>query len=57
MRASIATCCRSIRYLWVLLALTALPAMADTLWIYVSNSAGDSIHVIDRATHKVVQVI
>jgi YVTN family beta-propeller protein len=41
----------------LLLALTALPVSADTVRIYVTNSAGDSIHVIDPATNKVVQVI
>ena len=41
-----------------LLALTALPAAAaDTALIYVTNSAGDSVDVIDAATNKVVQVI
>src|SRR5262245_47515556 len=33
------------------------PAVADTVRVYVTNSAGDSIHVIDPATNKVVQVI
>lgn len=40
-----------------LAALTPLPSWADTVRIYVTNSAGDSIHVIDPATNKVVQVI
>ncbi len=39
------------------LALTTLPAAAETVRIYVTNSAGDSVHVIDPATQKVVQVI
>ena len=39
-----------------LLAL-ALPAAAQNVRIYVTNSAGDKVHVIDPATHKVVQVI
>ena len=39
------------------LTLIALPAAAETARIYVTNSAGDSIHVIDPATQKVVQVI
>jgi YVTN family beta-propeller protein len=38
-------------------ALIALPAAAETVRIYVTNSAGDSVHVIDPATQKVVQVI
>jgi YVTN family beta-propeller protein len=41
----------------VVIALGAWPASADTVRIYVTNSAGDSIHVIDPATNKVVQVI
>ena len=32
-------------------------ARADTVRIYVTNSAGDSIHVIDPSTNKVVQEI
>jgi YVTN family beta-propeller protein len=44
------------RLLAVTLALAPLPALATTL-IYVTNSAGDSVHVIDAATNKVVQVI
>src|SRR6267142_501113 len=47
----------SIRYLPVLLALAALPLRAETVRVYVTNSAGDNIHVIDPATNKVVQVI
>src|SRR6266849_3896034 len=38
-------------------ALAPWPAGADTVRVYVTNSAGDSIHVIDPATNKVVQVI
>jgi YVTN family beta-propeller protein len=44
-------------YLGLLLALAALPASAETVRVYVTNSAGDSVHVIDSATNKVVQVI
>src|SRR6266851_4856567 len=33
------------------------PSSAATAWIYVTNSAGDTIDVIDHATNKVVQVI
>src|SRR5947208_6665560 len=45
-----------------ILALAALGLVAETTWaqtarIYVTNSAGDNIHVIDPATNKVVQVI
>jgi YVTN family beta-propeller protein len=46
-----------LKYLGLLLALAALPASASTVRIYVTDSAGDSIHVIDPATNKVVQVI
>jgi YVTN family beta-propeller protein len=42
---------------FVLLASAALPASAQSSLIYVTNSAGDSIHVIDPATQKVVQEI
>ncbi len=37
--------------------LLALPAAAQTARVYVTNSAGDSIHVIDPASNKVVQII
>src|SRR3954471_6391438 len=44
------------------LGLAALGLVAETAWaqtarIYVTNSAGDNIHVIDPATNKVIQVI
>src|SRR5262245_23617855 len=39
------------------LLLAGGPATADTVRVYVTNSAGDSIHVVDPATNKVVQVI
>jgi YVTN family beta-propeller protein len=41
----------------LVLTLAAFPASAQTVRIYVTNSAGDSVHVIDPATNKVVQVI
>src|SRR4051812_45485016 len=41
----------------ILLALLTLPAAAQTARVYVTNSAGDNIHVIDPATNKVVPVI
>jgi len=41
----------------LLLGIAAQPVAADTVRVYVTNSAGDSIHVIDAATNKVVQVI
>jgi YVTN family beta-propeller protein len=39
------------------LALAPLPASASTVRIYITNAAGDSIHVIDPVTNKVVQEI
>ena len=39
------------------LSLPAMSARAETVRIYITNSAGDSIHVIDPATNKVVQEI
>jgi YVTN family beta-propeller protein len=41
----------------LVLALVPLPASAGMVRVYITNSAGDSIHVIDPATNKVVQVI
>jgi YVTN family beta-propeller protein len=48
---------RLFRHMWVLLLLAPMPASAEMVRIYVTNSAGDSIHVIDPATNKVVQQI
>src|SRR5215471_9241851 len=48
---------RILRHLWLVLALAPLPAWGGQAFIYVTNSAGDSIHVIDPATNKVVQEI
>jgi YVTN family beta-propeller protein len=39
------------------LALLPSPSSASTVRIYITNAAGDSIHVIDPATNKVVQEI
>ena len=47
----------SLRHLWLALALVPFPAWAGSALIYVTNSAGDSIHVVDPATNKVVQEI
>ena len=47
---------RILKHLWLALALFPVSASADTVRIYVTNSAGDNIHVIDPATNKVVQV-
>jgi YVTN family beta-propeller protein len=41
----------------VALTLAPLPASASTVRIYVTNAAGDSIHVIDPVTNEVVQKI
>jgi YVTN family beta-propeller protein len=38
-------------------ATCSLPVAASNVSIFVTNSAGDSIHVIDAATNKVVQVL
>src|SRR5438105_12493683 len=50
-------CRRILRHSWMVLTLASLPAWGGTALIYVTNSAGDSIHVIDPATNKVVQEI
>jgi YVTN family beta-propeller protein len=41
----------------LLLALAPLPVEANEVRIFVTNSAGDSVDVIDPATNKIVQVI
>jgi YVTN family beta-propeller protein len=51
----------SLRHLWLASAFAVLPVLSPA-WggsalIYVTNSAGDNIHVIDPATNKVVQEI
>jgi YVTN family beta-propeller protein len=48
---------RVLGHVWLLLVLAPIPAWAGIARIYVTNSAGDSIHVIDPATNKVVQQI
>ena len=48
---------RFLKYACFVLAFAPLPAFASTARVYVTNSAGDNIHVIDVATNKVVQVI
>jgi YVTN family beta-propeller protein len=40
-----------------MIAFAPPPVRAETTRVYVTNSAGDSIHVIDPATNKVVQEI
>lgn len=49
--------CGHLRHLWLLLLLAPLPVSASTVRVYITNAAGDSIHVIDPVTNKVVQVI
>src|SRR5207244_11989906 len=49
-----------LKHFSLVLALAALPvsaSWADTVRVYVTNSAGDSVHVIDPKTNKVVQEI
>jgi len=48
-----------LQYAATVLVLTfvALPASAGTVRIYITNSAGDNIHVIDPVTNTVVQEI
>ena len=41
----------------LVVAFTISPVFAQTARVYVTNSAGDNLHVIDPATNKVVQVI
>ncbi len=48
---------RVLRRIWLLLLFLPVPAWADAVRVYVTNSAGDSIHVIDPAGNKVVQEI
>src|ERR1700716_4745752 len=48
---------RVLRHVWILLMVAPISAWAGTVRVYVTNSAGDSIHVIDPATNKVVQQI
>ena len=49
--------CRLLSYGLFALAFAPLSAHAGAALVYVTNSAGDSIHVIDTTTNKVVQVI
>ncbi len=46
-----------LKALGLALLYVSVPASAETVRVYVTNSAGDNIHVIDPATNKVVQEI
>jgi YVTN family beta-propeller protein len=48
---------RLLAYASIATALAPLPALASSAFVYVTNSAGDAIDVVDVATNKVVQVI
>jgi YVTN family beta-propeller protein len=48
---------RVLKHAWIALALLPLTAAASTSLIYVTNSAGDAVHVVNPVTNKVVQVI
>jgi YVTN family beta-propeller protein len=48
---------RSLPISLLLTILFGVSARANTVRIYITNSAGDSVDVIDSATNKVVQVI
>ena len=55
-------CSSALKYISLPAVLLALlintaPVSADMVRIYVTNAAGDNVHVIDPATNKVVQVI
>ena len=43
---------RYLRYLWLALIFAPLPASGETVRIYVTNAAGDSVHVIDPASER-----
>src|ERR1700760_3812362 len=47
----------SVGYLRYLLPFLTLPLAATSVRIYVTNAAGDRVHVIDPATNKVVEEI
>ena len=47
--------CRILKYSCFALALAPFSASAETALVYVTNSAGDAVDVVDSATDKVVQ--
>ena len=46
-----------LKYSFFALALAPLPAGAETALVYVTNSAGDHVDVVNSATDKVIQQI
>jgi len=54
---SLKTTARALGMAQALWSLLALPVAAGTSRIYVTNSAGDTVDVVDAATNKVIQVI
>jgi len=44
-------------FVWLLVVMITLPLSASTVRIYATNSAGDTVSVIDPVTNKVVQTI
>jgi YVTN family beta-propeller protein len=46
-----------LKHMWLLLVVAAIPAAAGSSRIYITNSAGDAINVIDPDTNTVVQNI
>jgi YVTN family beta-propeller protein len=46
-----------LKHMWLVLVVAAIPASAGTSRIYITNSAGDAINVIDPETNTVVQNI
>lgn len=54
---SLKSAVRAVGLLMPSLILAALPGSGATARIYVTNSAGDTVDVVDASTNKVVQVI
>src|ERR1700686_3618807 len=46
-----------LKHMWLLLVISAIPAAAGTSRIYITNSAGDAINVIDPEPNTGVQNI
>src|SRR3984893_11330688 len=46
-----------LKHMWLVLVVAAIPAAAGTSRIYITNSAGDAINVIDPETNTLVQNI